>query len=205
MPHISGVINKVFNNEHNPPKTFQWEGKTISNSFNHTICLKNVDGYFDLGDDNSEMPYVKSAGELRVGDEIEFMYDNNKYISKKDGKEKQIRKIKRGTVQKLTAAEDKGGSSSSPPAGKTKAQGSASQSFGGPNPAAVGQCLNIALELGILNAKNLDDPNAQREAIITYKKVKDELTALWDAADNEPQPGVQENETQDNFDDDIPF
>lgn len=188
MPHISGTINKIFAN---PIEG----GDQFGNTFRHAVFLKNVDGSFGFGSSKSQDLYLKSAGELRVGDTIEFMFDEN-------GKYKNV---KRGSVQKTSAAEDKGQGSKG--TGKATAQGSAPQSFGGPNPAAVGQCLNIALELGILNAKNLDDPNAQREAIITYKRVKDQLTALWDAADKEPQPFVQENEneTQDNFDDDIPF
>ena len=98
------------------------------------------------------------------------------------------------------------------PSGNAQAQGSAPLKAGqafyddAPIGPVIGQCLNMGVELGILNKNNLDDPNAIRESIITYRKVKRQIFDLWEAADKEPQPKVQENEPiSDTFDDDCPF
>ena len=190
MPFISGTINKIY------PNAIEG-GDQFGNTFRHTVYLKNVDGGFSFGSSKSEELYLKSSGELRAGDTIEFMFDEN-------GKYKNV---KRGSVQKTAAAEDKGGSSSSPPAGKTKAQGSASQSFGGPNPAMLGQIMNFAKDLLGYSTEDLLDVDKVREAIIFYKESRALFEDNYEAADKEPQPFVQENEneTQDNFDDHVPF
>lgn len=89
---------------------------------------------------------------------------------------------------------------SSAPA-SSPAQGQAAPSFGGPNPAAVGQAMNLAVELGLCKSySDMADVNKVRDAIIQYKAAKELFGSLWDAATNEPQPKAQES-----FDDDVPF
>jgi len=71
------------------------------------------------------------------------------------------------------------------------------------NPAAVGQAMNLAVELGVCKSyADMADPDKVREAIIAYKAAKLIFTDLWEPAVKEPQPKVQEN-VIDN--DDIPF
>lgn len=151
----------------------------------HRMSILLNGDWYSVGATKGGTYINKDVKELTKNSVVNFKYEQNG----------DFKNIKKPTFEVTQKGE------STPPAARTNvAQGSASS---GVNPAAVGQCLNIGLELGILNKDNLFDPNAQREAIITYKKVKDELTNLWDAADNEPSPGAQENINE--FDDAVPF
>lgn len=92
----------------------------------------------------------------------------------------------------------------------TQAQAAGGGSFSnGPNPAAVGQAMNLAVELGMCKSyADMADPNKVREAIICYKAAKALFSDLWEPAVKEPQPKVRENENEgfsDSFNDDVPF
>ena len=71
----------------------------------------------------------------------------------------------------------------------------------GPNPAAVGQAINLAADVLGFKAKDFSDVNKVREAIIWYKATKDIFSDNWEAADKEPQPKVDESPQED----DVPF
>lgn len=185
MAHISGTVNKIYVNSINQDQ--------FGNCFKHTVYLKNVEGAFYFGSSKSEDLYLKSTGEIRVGDTIEFMFEEN-------GKYKNV---KRATVIKNSAAESKG----SLPLRKSKSQGGESYSTeydDRPIGPVIGQCLNFGIDLGIIDINNTDDPNAIRNTIIAYRRLKRQIYDLWDAADKEPQPFVDES-PQEQFDDDIPF
>lgn len=210
MAFQEGKIKKIWNNKFDAPKVATFQGKTFSTTFNHKLVLDGVDGIWDLGDDNSPTPYLKSCGELHEGDVIEFMYKTSTGAGK-NGTTVEYRKINKPSVS--IKVKGTGENKPSTSTGGTTSTGTGQSKSGSPNPASVGQCLNIALLLGILNKDNLSDPNQQRHAIQMYNKVFSELSDLWDAALNEPTPRVEVNDKdessthpdQEGFDDDIPF
>ena len=78
----------------------------------------------------------------------------------------------------------------------------------GPNPAAVGQAINLAVELGLAKSYEGFTPNVIRNAIDKYKTLKEEFTANWEAATKEPSPPPVQKAAavgHDSFDEDCPF
>ena len=89
-------------------------------------------------------------------------------------------------------------------------QTASSEGYNGvPNPAAVGQAINLAVELGLAKSYEGFTPNVIRNAIDCYKTLKEEFTANWEAATKEPSPPPVQKAAavgHDSFDDgDIPF
>lgn len=87
------------------------------------------------------------------------------------------------------------------PRQETQQEQATSQGGFNPNPAAVGQALNLAIELGLAkNYKQLLDPSVAREAIDKYKQAKDLYAELWDA------PVAKTNtQQQEEIEEEIPF
>jgi len=100
----------------------------------------------------------------------------------------------------------------SPASGSSTGQTASSGGFnGGPNPAAVGQAINLAVELGLAKSYEAFTANVVRDAIDKYKTLKEEFTNNWEAATKEPSPPPVQKAAHvghDSFpldDDDIPF
>lgn len=140
--------------------------------------------WYSLGSSKGGAYANKDIPELHRGDVVEFMYDING----------DFKNVKRATMT-LTQAAAVTTTGSITGAVVSKIGGS-------PNPAEVGQAMNLAVQLNP-DVKQYSDFNNQdiiRGAIIDYRNLKKQFTDLWDVALNEPQPGVN-----DSFDDDIPF
>lgn len=91
------------------------------------------------------------------------------------------------------------------PRGGATAQ--ASNSFD-PNPAAVGQAINLAVELGLAFKYEDFTPNVIRTAIDKYKTLKEEFTSNWEAASKEPSPPPAKkvsSDFADSIEDEVPF
>lgn len=87
-------------------------------------------------------------------------------------------------------------------------QGSAS--FGGPNPAAVGQVLNLAVELGLIKSlDDLQDVNKARSVVAQVKAAKAAIAAVYDddvkQEEQNQQAAQSHSEPAGGFDDDLPF
>lgn len=97
----------------------------------------------------------------------------------------------------------------SSPSANTASQGSAS--FGGPNPAAVGQVLNLAVELGLIKSlDDLQDVNKARSVVAQVKAAKAAIAAVYDddvKQEEQNQQAAQSHtpEPSGGFDDDLPF
>jgi hypothetical protein len=145
------------------------------------------DDWYSMGTGKKPYIYVGSLGDqLNKGDEIEFMYETN-------GKYKNVNKksITRTSV----------GSGQSAPAQQQSAQTSSD-----PNPAAVGQVINLALETGLVKSiDDLLDPVKAREAVKKVRAAKEVVASVWDKDLSPVQKPVQEAVQEDQFDDDIPF
>jgi len=198
MPATSGIVKQVFIKEYDSPKSFEFEGKTITNTHRCSIKMED-DTWYGLGDVNNGVRgevFVK-AGLITAGADIEFMFTQSPC--------KKFNNIKKATICINKAGAPNEHSESKIP------QPSANQAVGSPNPAAVGQAMNLAVELGVCKSyADMASPDKVREAIIAYKAAKLLFSDLWEPATKEPQPKVRENETQaagfnDSFDDDIPF
>lgn len=180
---ISGTINKIF--------CAPIEGgDQFGNTHRHNVYLEGVEGAFGFGSRKTDKLYIKSAGgELRTGDEIEFMYtQNGKYKNAKPAT----------VVRTKEAANRQAGTQSSP----RVAQGSANTDKA-PNPGAVGQALRLAIDLKLVDSLDeLMDPNVARSIVAQVKAAHDMIASVWNDAE------LEENEQQtqhEEFDDDAPF
>jgi len=201
MPAASGIVQTAFVKEYPEPKSFVYEGKTITNT--HRQSIKMGDKWYGIGDCNNGKAgeiYTKS-GMITEGAEIEFMYD----VAKSNGKE--FYNIKKATVTVL-----KPGNANSY-AGSAPSQGSAPKSSGGFNSNIIGMSVGAAMnQASNLHAKDktLDFDAIEKTAIQMYK-IAEGLKSRAEAGDIEsavvdktPQT-VSNPHASDNFDDDIPF
>lgn len=192
MAHISGTINKIFCS---PIEG----GDQFGNTHRHSVYLEGVEGAFGFGSRKTDKLYIKSAGgEVRIGDEIEFMYQQN-------GKYKNA---KPATVVRTKEATNRDSGTQSPVnGGQGRPQ---SVDNGQPNPAAVGQVLNLAVELKLINKLGeLQDVNVARAVVAEVKAAKAAIAAVWNDAEKQAEQDQQaaqsHAEPAGGFDDDLPF
>lgn len=91
---------------------------------------------------------------------------------------------------------------------RTQQGSTSSSSYSSVNPAEVGQCLNLAVQLGVAKTYDeLSNPSVMATAIALYKGVKKQYTDNWDKAQEEVKQAVAtENHGPAGFDDDdTPF
>lgn len=74
-----------------------------------------------------------------------------------------------------------------------------SSSASGVNPAEVGQCINLAVSLGLVNSYAEFNTNKIKDAIKSYKETRKQFESLWDEAVKEAAPKAQD------ADEDVPF
>ena len=184
MPLATGTVEAVSLKPLNAPD--QYENT-------HRMSVKIGDDWFSFGSTKGSSYVNKNVTNLSKGDVVELMYDQNG----------DFKNVKRATVQ-VTSSAPKQGSSSSGTGQAGKQQGS---TYSGVNPAEVGQCLNLAVQLGV--AKSYDElskPSVMATAITLYKNVKKQYTDNWDKAEaTKATAEAPENTGPTDLDDDIPF
>lgn len=175
MPSLKGKVESISVLPLSPKQLAN--PKTVEYGYTHKIGFRVKDQWFNCGNCKGDSPYInKEIGVLGEGDELEFMYSDG--LPKPDGNGTFNPEVKRPSLELIKKAPVKVQKAIE------KAKGKAT-----PNPSEVGQALNIAIHLGVFKTvQDALDPNNQREAIINYRTIKDSMTALWDAAVNEPQP-----------------
>lgn len=184
MPATTGVVEAVSVKQLPQPDRFE---------NTHRVSIKVGEDWFSLGASKGGSYANKNVTEINKGDTLEFMYDVNG----------DFKNIKRATVSLVS----KGSPSSNTGQARTQQGSNFSSSYSSVNPAEVGQCLNLAVQLGV--AKNYDElsnPSTMATAISLYKAVKKQYTDNWDKAQEEVQQATAtENHGPTNLDDDIPF
>ena len=193
MPVKSLTVKRVFIKDIDPPRVSTFEGKEIITKNN--VSFEDTDGeWYSLGGcDFSKRGYIYTKnGDITEGAELDVVYTEREYNGKvyKDTKKTKIEITKKGVARPSKV--ESGGT-----AGTTQATYS-----GGPNPAAVGQCINIAIDLKLASSyEELLDPKVVAEAVAKYNEAKDVYTA---AMANKPVVKVEVKEVVID-EDDIPF
>lgn len=190
MPAASGVVTKVLVKEYDQPKSFVYEGKTITNTHRQAFAIG--DDWYGMGDCNNGKHgeiYTK-AGLITEGAEIEFMYDEN------ESKGKVFRNVKKATVSII-----KPGNAVSPvQQSKASAKGTDAYVIG----MAVGAAMNQAAALHAKD-KTLDFDALEKTAVQMYK-IAENLKAQAESGDIESAVvDKSPASVDDSFDDDIPF
>lgn len=93
-----------------------------------------------------------------------------------------------------------------------QSQGSASFNADSPNPAAVGQVLNLAIEMKLIKKlDDLQDANVARSVVAQVKAAKEAIAAVWNDAEKQHEEEIHssnsrtDNSQSDGFNDDVPF
>ena len=196
MPVLQGTVQQVFVKKLDAPKSFEYQGKTITNT--HSRSLKVNDQWVGLGDYSPKFDEMGSTwtknGTLQAGTEVVVNYTESpcgKYKNAKIGNI-MITGGKTDPVPRNDQPQASGSSQGSSYSGKA-------------NPAEVGQAINLAQSVLGYTQGDLSDPSKAREVIAWYKETKELWTKLFDEpVKAEPAPQAPP-EPEDNFDNDIPF
>lgn len=182
MPHITGKIEAISIKEMAKPDNYD-------NKYRDS--MKIGDEWFSFGTTKKPEISVK-MGEtwtvLQKGMEIEFMYDING----------DFKNIKKKTVS-ITDTSGAVASASVQQQAPSGTQGAAKAGY--VNPAEVGQCMNLAVDVLKLDGKQLLDDTEVKKAIAWYKAVRVKFTALYNEEPEEvkpkpkakPVPGVEDD------------
>jgi hypothetical protein len=164
MPALSGIVQNIYIKSLSEPDRF---GNL------HRCGFKIGEDLVSWGTTKKpEISYKEGEGykQLQNGMEVEFMYVQN-------GDFKNIKKTS------LAVISTEGAQASPPPS--APAQQQAAPAYKKPyvssnvNPAEVGQCLNLAVDVLGLNREELLDPTQVTEAIKWYKEVRELFTELY--------------------------
>jgi len=166
MPHITGKIEAISIKEMAKPDNYD-------NKYRDS--MKIGDEWFSFGTTKKPEISVK-MGEtwtvLQKGMEIEFMYDIN-------GDFKNIKK-------KTVSITDTSGAVASAPVQQQAPSGTQGAAKAGyVNPATVGACLNLAIEVLGYKKKDFEDEAKLKEAILWHKTTFDKMLALYPTVDAE--------------------
>ena len=177
MALAEGVVEAISVKEMPEPDKFD-------NTHRFSFKLDSMDKWFSVGSVKGAAAYVnKNLKALNKGDMIEFAYDiNGDFFN-----------VRKPSVQRTKEAAPQVASTSSGISGT-----------GSPNPAAVGQVLNILLDSG-LTLKGIGTMSDQElvTAIQAAQKAKDRIASLWNVSEVEAD-AVAEAKTDPEMDD-IPF
>jgi hypothetical protein len=164
MPALSGIVEAISIKALNEPDKF---GNL------HRCSIKVGEDWVSWGTTKKpEISYKEGENykTLQKGMEVEFMYVQN-------GDFKNIKKTS------LAVISTEGAQASPPPSAPAQQQAAPAykpQAKGGfVNPAEVGQCLNLAVDVLGLNQEELLDPQQVTEAIKWYKEVRELFTELY--------------------------
>lgn len=148
----------------------------------HRASIKIGEDWFSMGGkkDGEKTIFTKS-GLIGVGAEVEFIYIENG----------DFKNVNRGSITVKKAADP---IQSAPK--KAYIKGSSDQYANG---AQIGQCINLAVELGLAKSyEDLKKPATIQKAITHYKETKDLYSKAWDSAKGKPAEPVKvdlDNET----------
>lgn len=206
MPVGAGTITKIYMN----PK----EEDQYNNVFNARIQLDNQD-YYELGGRKEENLEYKVLGyrNLREGDKLQFMYDENKAQSGKI-----YRNVKVATLELVSegSGPEAGSNSGASQGGSTttsaKSQGNVKGSGYSNVGVAVGAAMNqsIALHAPIVTKAALKEPESLLQSVrstaIELYYIAEELKTNTEAGDISGKKQEQQaQQEQAQFNDDEPF
>ena len=171
MPHLSGSIEAISVKPLAQPDNY-------GNTFRASI--KIGEDWLSYGTLKKDAINVKNGSEwveVQKGMGVEFMYKVN-------GSFKNIDK-KSFTITDATSAQPVQQRSQAP----VKQQSSNGGSF--VNPAEIGQCLNLAVEVLKLDGKQLLDDTEVTKAIAWYKAVREKFNTLYSGVDATETPEAE--------------
>lgn len=172
MPIAQGRIEAISVKELNAPDQYD-------NTHRLGVLLEGNDKWFSFGSNKGGTYVNKGVEELNKGDEIEFSFNVN-------GDFQNVKKASVEVTKKAPVTE------STAPIKQIYISGS-------PNPAEVGQCINLAVQLGLADSyEALLDTDTMVNAIYLYKETKEQFTKNWGKK-------KQEKTSDTNSDNDIPF
>ena len=159
MPSINGQVQAISIKPLNQPDNY-------GNTFRASVKVQDeFYSYGNLKKDRLNIKNVSDWIELQKGMEVEFMYDVN-------GSFKNVKK-QSFSILDATSAQPVQQRSQAP----VKQQSSNGGGF--VNPAEIGQCLNLAVEVLKLDGKQLLDDTEVTKAIAWYKAVREKFNTLY--------------------------
>jgi len=186
MPAINGTVEFLSIKEMAKPDNYE---------NTHRASIKIGDSWYSYGTIKKDKVNIKTGDswtELAKGMEVEFMFDQS-------GDFANIKK-------KTFSITDASGAVAPPPVQQQANTGTQSAAKSGyVNPAEVGQCMNLAVEVLKLDGKQLLDDSEVLEAIAWYKAVRVKFTELYNTEPEEVKPKPKAKPVsvvEDDYDDD---
>jgi hypothetical protein len=195
MPNTSGAVD-VVNIKEMPA------ADNYGNTHRASLKIVGEDKWYSYGTIKKPEINIKTNGEwskLQKGMQVEFMYDVN-------GDFCNIKKQSFSITNTECEDSPQPVVKQSQPAQQPQSAPASKGAF--VNPAEVGQCLNLAVEVMKLNAEDLLNDAKVTEAITWYKAVREKFNALYNLPPAKPKekpvakPAPVPTDV-DNFDDDI--
>jgi len=166
MPHINGQVEFLSIKELAKPDNYE---------NTHRASIKIGDKWYSYGTIKKDKVNIKTGDswtELAKGMEVEFMFDQN-------GDFANIKK-------KTFSITDASGAVASAPVQQQAPSGTNAVNKGSfVNPATVGACLNLAIEVLGYKKKDFEDEAKLKEAILWHKTTFDKMLALYPTVDAE--------------------
>lgn len=158
----------------------------------------------DVNHEGKQICFMKGVKDKGRGAALNVQF-NGEWVQLAEGDEVQFKFKQNGDFFNFSSVEVLEKGNGTPPQSQGSSGASVTQSQpsfdpSAPNPAAIGQAMNLAVELKL--AKKYDDLMDEAkviEAIKAYKKAKQTFTDLWDKA----TPAPAENDVME--EDDVPF
>ena len=186
MPAINGKVEFLSIKEMAKPDNYE---------NTHRASIKIGDNWYSYGTIKKDVINIKTGDswtQLAKGMEVEFMYDQN-------GDFANIKK-------KTFSITDASGAVAPAPVQQQAPSGSNTTNKAGfVNPAEVGQCMNLAVEVLKLDGKKLLDDTEVKKAIAWYKAVRVKFTELYNEEPEEVKPKTTKPKpavVEDDYDDD---
>ena len=169
MPAVNGKVEFLSIKEMAKPDNYE---------NTHRASIKIGDSWYSYGTIKKDKVNIKTGDswtELSKGMEVEFMFDQNGDFAN----------IKKKTFSITDAS---GAVASAPAQQQAPSVPSGASKNGYVNPAEVGQCMNLAVEVLKLDGKQLLDDTEVKKAIAWYKAVRVKFTALYNEEPQEVKP-----------------
>lgn len=193
MPVLQGTVQQVFVKKLDAPKSFEYQGKTITNT--HSRSLKLNDQWVGLGDYSPKFDEMGSTwtknGTIQAGTEVVVNYTESPCGKYKNAKIGNIM-ITGGKTDPVPRNEQ--------PQSSGSTQGSSYS--GKANGAELGQAINLAVSVLGYTQQDFSDKIKASQAIEWYKSTKSFWGSVWD------EPAAQakeESPVEEDLDDSIPF
>ena len=201
--NMKGIVEKAGAYPLKEPETYQFQGKNITNTHRLALKLQGDDVWFSFGNSSSDGFYVKDDDGksviLGAGSEVQIAYQQNgKYRNAKKAGLLVLDLVQgeKFNAEKSNEGGSDGGSTVRSPSGG----GNPSSSGSFVNPAEVGQCLNLAVEVLGLDQHALLDDTEVRNAIAWYKEVREKFQDVYP----DVKAGVY-TDSEDSNSTDVPF